>query len=48
MEQDVKEEVWRLYFEETYSYRELEEHFKGKYKYSQLRSMIDKKYKEMK
>lgn len=35
-----KEEIWRLYFGKMYSYEQLEKHFKGKYKYSQLKSII--------
>lgn len=44
---DIKEkkEIWRLYFEKMYSYEELERHFKGKYKYCQLKSIIRERIK---
>ena len=45
MEKEVKQEIWRLYFEEMYSYVELEEHFG--YSYPQLRSVIDEEYEEL-
>lgn len=47
MEQEIKEEIWELYFEKMYGYSELERHFEGKYSYSQIRSVIDEKYKEL-
>lgn len=39
---DIKEKkiIWDLYFNKGFSYEELERHFKGKYKYSQLKSII--------
>ena len=44
---DIKEKeiIWNLYFNKLYSYAELEKHFKGKYTYSQLKSIIIERYK---
>lgn len=35
-----KKEVWDLYFRHFYSYDDLEAHFKGKYTYAQLKTII--------
>lgn len=37
---DDKKEIWHLYFYMGYNYDDLERHFKGKYRYSQLKSII--------
>lgn len=46
MEDKVIKEIWELYFDEMYSYKELIEHFDNKYSYAQIRSAIDKRYEE--
>lgn len=44
---DIKEKkiIWDLYFHKMFSYEELERYFKGKYKYSQLKSIIKERIK---
>ena len=38
--------IWNLYFNRMFTYDELIEHFKGKYKYSQLKSIIMEKLRD--
>lgn len=42
---EEKTKIWNLYFYKMYSYADLEKHFKGKYTYSQLKSIIIERYK---
>lgn len=44
---DIKEKklIWNLYFFKGYTYDDLIAHFKGKYKYSQLKSIIIERLK---
>ena len=41
-----KQKIWKLYFDEFYSYKELEDYFKGKYSYIQLKSVINERYQQ--
>jgi hypothetical protein len=42
----VKKEVIDLYFNKMYSYSRLQEHFKDKYSYAELKGVISKYLKE--
>mgnify|MGYP003300013094 CR=1 FL=1 len=42
MDEKTKKEIFRLYFDEMYSYEDLVEHFKSKYTYAELKSLIMK------
>lgn len=44
VDMEIKKKIWDLYFYKGYTYEELETHFKGKYKYSQLKSIIMARY----
>ena len=41
---EEKRKIWALYFYKFYSYDDLLKHFKGKYNYSQLKSIIKERY----
>ena len=41
-----KEEIWNLYFNKMFSYDTLIAYFKGKYTYSQLKSIILERLKD--
>lgn len=41
-----KKEIYDLYFNRCYSYEELEKHFKGKYTYTQLKTIIMERYRK--
>lgn len=45
---DLKDKlvIWNLYFNRMFTYDELIEHFNGKYKYSQLKSIIMEKLRD--
>lgn len=42
----IKKEVIHLYFDKMYSYSRLQEHFKDKYSYAELKGVISKYLKE--
>lgn len=42
MDEKTKNEIFRLYFDKMYSYKDLVKHFKSKYTYAELKSLITK------
>lgn len=40
MTEEVKQEILDLYFNKFYSFSRIEEHFKDKYTYAQIKSVI--------
>ena len=41
-----KEKIWNLYFDKMFTYDALIANFKGKYTYSQLKSIILERFKD--
>lgn len=41
-----KEKIRYLYFEKVFSFKELEQFFRGKYSYSELRNIVRDMYKD--
>lgn len=44
MKQSIKEEIWFLFFEKLYYVDDIIEHFKNKYTYNEIKSVINEKY----
>ena len=44
MDITIKRRIWKLYFDEMYSYEELVNHFGGKYTYGEIKKAVKEKY----
>ncbi len=46
MTQEVEKEILDLYFERLYTYDQMIEHFKGKYTYTEIKRVINKRFED--